>query len=84
MEALQRDATLRDWFAALSLSGVLEMHRPPNANVNSLAQSQRVPHDAIAAEAYAMADAMLKAREPMARIPGRELRRPSANTAAVR
>ncbi|MGE0406252.1 MAG: hypothetical protein AB7F35_29715 [Acetobacteraceae bacterium] len=50
--------TLRDYFAAAALQGMLatNIRQPKNITVPEMAQ-------AIAAGAYAMADAMLKARE---------------------
>ena len=45
--------TLRDYFAAKAMQGFFERLRA----------TQYVPHDQVAHDAYAMADAMLKARK---------------------
>lgn len=53
--------TLRDYFAAAALPIVAPAHSVPHANVTWIA-AENFP--VLAADAYRLADAMLKARQP--------------------
>lgn len=60
----QGGMSLRDWFAGQALVGVMASHRPGDDWPAKAAARQGVePQDVIAAGAYDIADAMLKARK---------------------
>ncbi len=57
--------SLRDYFAAKALAGVMANANPDVANMNHYraTEAKRTPLQQIAVECYAMADAMLAERE---------------------
>ena len=59
-----QDLNLRDWFAGQALIGMLAGRDPNDAGAADIAATTRglTPEEALAEQAYAHADAMLKVR----------------------